>query len=171
VTVLPPPKQARSAEIERRPGASAAHEQLVAHHEAAGQESEIGNTRICADGRAESRKMQRRIALRVDLDAAKPRAVADHKIEGGVDLVVDAVRSFMAFKQGHARPRPDRDEGTRKHGRGALRAVDEDEMQRPRSLNPCCDLYDGAVAHKGGVKFVGHIAFGWACGSEAFRQL
>src|SRR5262249_57628491 len=67
--------------------------------------------------------------------------------------------------------RPDRDEGTRKHGRSALRAVDEDEMQRPPSLNPSRDFYDGAVAHKGGVKFISHIAFGWACGSEAFRQL
>src|SRR5262245_61570945 len=113
-------EQACATEGELRSDARALLGQLVHHHLAAGEDGEFGNIRVCRDGRAQGRPMQRRAALRINLGAAEARVLADYKVEGGVDLVVDAVRTFVALDQDQAGASLDDDKRTRKHRGGTL---------------------------------------------------
>ena len=85
-----------------------------------------------ADGGAQGREVERIAALGADLDVIEIGAVAEHEIDGGIDLVVDPVGSVMALEQREAGAGADHHEGAREHRRRALRPVGEDEMQRPR---------------------------------------
>ena len=49
--------------------------------------------------------MQRIAAFGADLDVIERGALAEHEIERGIDLVVDAVGAFMALEQREARRR------------------------------------------------------------------
>ena len=57
-------EQARAADAGDRALAVEAHEQLVAHHRAAGREQELVEARVRADRRHQRRDMQRAGALR-----------------------------------------------------------------------------------------------------------
>ena len=117
---------------ERGPGAVAAHEELVAHDMAAGDEAHVGEPRIGADRRAQGREMQRLAAFRADLDVVERGTLAELEVERGIDLVVDAVGALVALEQRERGAGADRHQRAREDGRGAARSVVEDEMQRPR---------------------------------------
>ena len=76
--------------------------------------------------------MQGRVALAGDLDVVDLGAAADLEVERGVDLVVNTVRTFVAFHQRQLRARADAHPGARKHGGCLAGAVNEHELDRAR---------------------------------------
>ena len=112
VGVLAALEQARAANAGDRALAREAHEQLVAHHRAAGGEQELVEAGVRADRRHQGRDMQRAGALAGDLDVIDMGLVADHELERGVDLVL-APTAFVALDQHRARALLDDDERAR----------------------------------------------------------
>ncbi len=128
IGVLAAPQQARAADAGDGAFAVEAHEQLVAHHRAAGGEQELVEARMRADRRHQARDVQRAGARAGDLDMVDMGLVPDLEFERGVDLIVVAGRAFVALDQHGARALLDDDERAGKDRGRRLAGIDEDEM-------------------------------------------
>ncbi len=128
-----------------------AKEHLVAHHRAAGGEGKSVEAGMRANGRKQSRDMQRLGAFADELDVIDMRLVADHKLQRRVNLVVGIPRAFMALNQHDPGALLNHDKRACED-RGRRIGTDESQMQRAVDHRPRRDVHESAIAHQRGIE-------------------